>query len=347
MSAVNLDQTVRSLAAKAAGMKGKPVNEQNTKAALIEPMLAALGWDLHDLGVVQQQFRPTSKDNPADYALHVGGSPVLVVEAKALGTNLSAWSHVTQALGYAMMAGAAVCVLTDGNSYHLYNAVAALPAQAKLFGSLRLTDQSNLQAATDLLRLLERSSFQRGLVQRAWERLTADRIVHRAVRDLLDGPDPALIELVARRSPAMVKSVVGEALGRQSATLRPPEIDLTELTDEEEEEDERTTASPGRATAQVLLAQLVKRWGLTPPVRLRRVYLDKLLEAELLGDGSIRFGGQSYPAPTPAALAAMAQAGSTGSTENGWRFWRMADAPHTGAKLEHMRDSGPGAGHDE
>ena len=35
----------------------KPLNEQNTKATLIEPVLRALGWDVEDIEEVVREFR--------------------------------------------------------------------------------------------------------------------------------------------------------------------------------------------------------------------------------------------------------------------------------------------------
>ena len=40
------------------------INEENTKATLIEPVLRALGWDVEDLDEVQREFRLKSRDKP-------------------------------------------------------------------------------------------------------------------------------------------------------------------------------------------------------------------------------------------------------------------------------------------
>ena len=36
-----------------------PINEQNTKAALIDPVLRALGWDVEDIEEVHREFEMT------------------------------------------------------------------------------------------------------------------------------------------------------------------------------------------------------------------------------------------------------------------------------------------------
>jgi len=57
------------------------------KATLIEPVLAALGWDVLDTDEVAREHKaPRAK--PVDYALLVMREPKLYVEAKGLGENL-------------------------------------------------------------------------------------------------------------------------------------------------------------------------------------------------------------------------------------------------------------------
>jgi hypothetical protein len=109
------------------------VNEQNTKATLIEPLLRALGWDVEDIDVVQREFRPRSRDRPVDYALLVRRMPRLFVEAKPLGADLNDRRWASQIMGYATVAGVEWVVLTDGCEYRIYNAHAAVPMDEKLF----------------------------------------------------------------------------------------------------------------------------------------------------------------------------------------------------------------------
>lgn len=45
------------------------VGESNTKAGLIEPIIAALGWDVLDPDEVHREYRRRPVDNPVDYAL--------------------------------------------------------------------------------------------------------------------------------------------------------------------------------------------------------------------------------------------------------------------------------------
>jgi hypothetical protein len=55
--------------------RNENIGEQNTKAALIDPLLAALGWDVEDIDEVSREYRRKSQDNPVDYALFMLRSP--------------------------------------------------------------------------------------------------------------------------------------------------------------------------------------------------------------------------------------------------------------------------------
>ena len=57
-----------------------------TRYALVDPILRALGWDTADPEQVRPEF-PTETGKP-DYALIGEGKPLIMVEAKSLGTNL-------------------------------------------------------------------------------------------------------------------------------------------------------------------------------------------------------------------------------------------------------------------
>ena len=105
----------------------------STRAALINPMLKALGWDNEDLEQVQQEYRFQSSDNPVDYALMEGAKPSLFVEAKALGKDLGDQKWASQIMGYASVAGVEWVVLADGNEYRIYNTHVPVPVAEKLF----------------------------------------------------------------------------------------------------------------------------------------------------------------------------------------------------------------------
>ena len=92
--------------------RNENIGEQNTKVALIDPLLAALSWDVEDIDEVSREYWRTSQDNPVDYALFMLRSPRLFVEAKGLEKDLSDRKWMSQVLGYATVVGVEWCVLT-------------------------------------------------------------------------------------------------------------------------------------------------------------------------------------------------------------------------------------------
>ena len=96
-----LAETIPKLLETAAKMKtGGSGNEANTKALLIEPMLAALGWNPVDLDSVEREVK-VYEGTFLDYALKLHGTPRVYVEAKGLNENLEDKKFIAQAVNYA------------------------------------------------------------------------------------------------------------------------------------------------------------------------------------------------------------------------------------------------------
>jgi hypothetical protein len=75
------------------------LTESDTIRVLVLPVLQALGWDLQDVEEVRSEYRHASADNSVDYALFLHGSPVLFVEAKAVGVRLLRLAFCSPSLG--------------------------------------------------------------------------------------------------------------------------------------------------------------------------------------------------------------------------------------------------------
>ena len=66
------------------------MDEENTKVKLIQPFLELLGWDLYSTEVALEYTIPMASGNThVDYALLVGDSPVVFVEAKPVRSTLT------------------------------------------------------------------------------------------------------------------------------------------------------------------------------------------------------------------------------------------------------------------
>lgn len=93
-------------------------NEIRARMALIDPMLAALGWDPADPSQVVPEFEIVG--SRADYALlDAKGEPVALLEAKKFGESLA--GHLNQMLTYGNRSATPYAGLTDGDHWELYS----------------------------------------------------------------------------------------------------------------------------------------------------------------------------------------------------------------------------------
>ena len=326
------------------------VGEQNTKAALIDPLLSALGWDIEDIDEVSREYRRKAQDNPVDYALFMLRSPRLFVEAKGLEKDLSDRKWISQILGYATVVGVEWCILTNGDEYRLYNAHAPVDVEQKLFRVVRLSESDQDEYTLETLELLSKEKMGDNLLNVLWKAHFIDRHVSQALGELLQNDDASLIRLIRKRTPELVPSEIRESLKRADIHIDFPVVSVssrsaarevedepaptTELV-EKEEGQQKTINIPG-----VQIVDLIRTNLIQPPLKLEKQYKGRHLETVIQQDGTILFDGQTYRNPSPAAGFARKSiiGGPVGSKgyppTNGWTFWKYHD-PQTG-RLEEI-----------
>ncbi|WP_261555907.1 restriction endonuclease [Frankia tisae] len=198
---------------------GQRIGEQNTKASLIEPVIEALGWDIHDLDEVNREYRFGPSANPVDYALLLLRRPRLFIEAKGLGEDLSQLRWATQVLSYATSAGVRWVVLTNGDEWRIYNAHAPVPVDQKLYRSVSISADPG--GAADVLALLSKDAMNGDRIDDLWRAEFVDGQLRSALAELFDGGDPAaeLVSLVHRRTRDLSEADVRAGLIRARATF--------------------------------------------------------------------------------------------------------------------------------
>lgn len=191
-------------------------NEANTKALMIEPLLAALGWDPTDLDVVEREVK-VYDGTFLDYGLKVDGAPRLYVEAKAIGENLVDKKFVAQAVNYANNDGVVWCVLTNGLVWRVFKTNETAAMDKKLLFEIDLSDEA--QPAADvakLFRLISNESVVDGALDRYGERVFTDSRVRAALAALAVDPPAALVDALAAQlgHPAVPIAALQRSLGR-------------------------------------------------------------------------------------------------------------------------------------
>jgi len=317
------------------------IGEQNTKAALIDPLLSALGWDIEDIDEVSREYRRKPQDNPVDYALFMLRSPRLFVEAKGLEKDLSDRKWISQILGYATVVGVEWCILTNGDEYRLYNAHAPVDVEQKLFRVVRISQSDQDEYTLETLELLSKEKMGDNLLNVLWKSHFIDRHVSQALGELLQNDDASLIRLVRKRTPELAPSEIRESLKRADIHIDFPVVSVSSQSAareteheeaqtvevvEKEEGKQKTLNIPGVQVIDLIRANLIQ-----PPLKLEKQYKGSHLEAEIQQDGTIVFDGDTYRSLSLAASYARksiigAPAGRKYPQTNGWVFWKYHDS---------------------
>ncbi|GIW99321.1 MAG: hypothetical protein KatS3mg111_2654 [Pirellulaceae bacterium] len=345
--------TIEDVRRKIARYGKTAINEQNTKATLIQPILRALDWDVEDLEDVHMEYRQQGRDKPVDYALMIRRTPCMFVEAKALQESLDDRRWANQIMGYASVAGVQWVVLTNGDEYRIYNSHAAVPVEEKLFRQFRISDPAT--HPEKCLAMLSKAAMSDRQIDQLWDAYFVDRQVAAAVEALFgrgDGPSPSLVRLIRRSVPTLKTSEIEASLRRMEFNIDFPTPELhptaaapnegsstaspagdrtrastaasaSDMVREKPEPKKSTKKKRSIRTYSTTISDLIARGVLSPPVPLTARYRRRALTATIEADGTIHTAGQSFPNPTAAALHAIRNAGLSKRSINGWDFWRI------------------------
>jgi hypothetical protein len=310
---------------------GEHLGEQDTKAILMEPLLAALGWHADEFTEVRHEYRYRPQDNPVDYALLDFGHPCLLIEAKSLGTPLDHHKCATQILGYASAAGVGWTLLTNGDDYRLYNASAPVPAEEKLFRDVRLSQEDQTGCCLEMFSLIAKAQMSKPDLDALWQSQFVDRRV-RATLEVLFGTEVAsLAKLVHKQSPELSLAEVRESLQRAQVQVHFPTVGSPATPAEHPVPGPKPSLSKAAPTHSVQVVDLINAGLLQPPLSLERKYKGVQLEAVIEADGRVRFGAEAFDSLSAAGGVARnsavgAPAAEPAPATNGWTFWQYRDA---------------------
>ena len=340
----SLSETLENVRTKIAKHKGKNLCEADTKAALIHPVLGALGWHVGDLDEVSMEFKHAPSHNPVDYALLINGNPAVLVEAKALGQSLAGGKWADAIMGYAGAAGVEWVVLTNGDEYRIYNACVPVPFEQKLFRKVSVTD-STVNDTEETLGLLCRERIDG--IKDQWERHFADRRV-RAVIEMLLSPASGntLAYYVKKHVKGLTPKEIRASLVRVCSQVRfpaeitiPPPDSKRPATLKSSVDAEIPSAD---SKGSVSLKRLIDA-GILRPGKLTKEYKGTHLQADLLPSGAVRFQGNDYESCSAAGEAAKCSVTGEKKSTNGWTFWQSQNAngklvPLLSARREYERN---------
>jgi len=119
---MDLIDILERLASKAESSRGLLETEEATKNALIMPLINALGYNVFDPAEVTPEFTADvgmKKGEKVDYAINIGGSPMILIECKSIADKLN-FKHASQLYRYYGVTDARFAVLTNGVHYWFY-----------------------------------------------------------------------------------------------------------------------------------------------------------------------------------------------------------------------------------
>lgn len=144
------------------------MNEESTKAKLIQPLIELLGWDFYSSEVELEYPMQIGRGNTrADYALQLNGIPVVFIEAKGCDSTLTD-SDRTQLSSYMRQKGVDWGLLTNGNRFEVFKRLTERDRPEEV--SLAQFPLENLAEQWSVMRLLSKELVETG---------EADTIAHR------------------------------------------------------------------------------------------------------------------------------------------------------------------------
>jgi hypothetical protein len=185
------------------------MDEENTKVKLIQPFLELLGWDLYSTEVALEYTVPmASGSTHVDYALLIGDSPVVFVEAKPVRSTLTD-SEVRQLRSYMRQElDTDWGILTNGKSFEVLTKNQQNGGEEV---SVVQFDLDDLAENPGVLELLTKESIRSGKSDEIAEQVAQ---TNRAIRHLQENEDS-----VTEAAADAVESEVGELtidLGEQA-----------------------------------------------------------------------------------------------------------------------------------
>lgn len=208
-------EKLRQIVRRTANLENENLSEADTKRVIVEPILSLLGWDIGGIHEVKNEYRAKSSDNPVDYGIFLDKKPAFLLEAKPLGHNIGDRKCITQTVAYASTCGTEWAVITNGKDWAIYNALAPVDAEKKLFRKFSI-DQDG---ADKDLSLLQKSSMGDAKIKRAWDIEHAVKQVLGAMRDLVAGRNRTLVSLVRKNTAGLARKDIESALLQLDITV--------------------------------------------------------------------------------------------------------------------------------
>ena len=192
---------LEELIAKVVAVDLSTQSEQATREVVVNPIIAALGWDTFNPDEVAREY--SVSDGRVDYCLREKNRNLVLIEVKRADAELR--EHQGQLLRYAFAAGAPLAALTNGLLWWLYLPMADTSWEQRRFFRIDFREQGAANSAMTISRFLSRQGVVGGTSQKEANREFQNQERERRVRatlweawqHVLDDPQGLLRDLLA------------------------------------------------------------------------------------------------------------------------------------------------------
>lgn len=338
--------------------EGIKLSETDTRQGLINPVFNALGWDFSDFLSVKSELRYGNYNDPIDYAFFSSKDkkkPILLLEAKALGTNLNDPKVVKQLCMYLGETGVQWGVLSDGNKYVMYNSKSGVSFEEQKFLTLQIKDADTEdgmpleELADKLTALLSRECLENDDIQKTYEDHMINTQIEDAMESLLSSPFDTLANAIRKEfkedrvkagMKVPTKKIIAflEQIADEEGRL-PIELDRESITTDEElmstvahtEKGETVSDSISKNTKLVTISDLMEDGLVREGDNWRFEYKGEVFWGRITGNSQLEIDGQVFDNPSKAGLYCKKKPCS------GWTAWQFRDGDGHWVQVETLR----------
>ena len=336
------------------------LSETDTRNGLINPLFLALQWDFTDFDSIKSELRAPEFNEPVDYAFYSSkrksAKPILLLEAKRLGSNIGHKNHVKQLTSYLGAMGVQWGVLSDGNRYVLYNSCGGKSFEEQTFLTLEIKTVDTDSGFTmdeflkHLTSLLSRECLENEEIQQAYEEHMIHSRIKLALDSLLSTPFDTLCKAIQREFKeervglpdgikismkhikAYVESISDEA-GRIPVDLEAEAIHTDDaVQDSVLESGNRAKGGPVSAHGKrVTIGDLLKTGLVREGDQWRLSLKGEVVWGRIERNGQLEVNNKGHGNPSKAFSAVTSKPG------NGWYYWHYRDAGGEWQRIDALR----------
>ncbi len=179
------------------------MSEIQTRLVFVDPILIALGWDIHDPEQVRVEV-PIGGGRTISYALKDKGRNILFIKAFSLENPLNDPNLITQVVQDTAANNIKWCAITNGVIWKFYSSMESCPILDRLLYEINYnTGDQDLNKTSMLFEPFSRSEMQKGELDKLWDKLFTDSRIRRAMNKLIANPPDCLIEAIRASLPGI------------------------------------------------------------------------------------------------------------------------------------------------